>query len=67
MPPKGIEELKKVCDTVGIPVYALGGINHDNIKNVRDAGAKGACVMSLLMKCEDIKTERQKLADAVLT
>ena len=27
LPPRGLDFLKSVCDAVGIPVYAIGGIN----------------------------------------
>ena len=27
LPPRGLDFLKNVCDAVGIPVYAIGGIN----------------------------------------
>ena len=37
-----------------LPVYAIGGISPDNIKLVRDAGTKGACVMSGAMQCENV-------------
>jgi len=50
--PKGIEKLAEVCKELSIPVYALGGINADNISLVKSAGASGACVMSLLMNCD---------------
>ena len=67
LPPEGIHNLKKVCNEIKIPVYALGGINADNIKSVVDAGAEGACVMSLLMKCENVTYEIQKLTNSSLT
>ena len=40
---------------MSIPVYAIGGIDSSNIDAVRDAGAKGACVMSGFMQCEDVE------------
>lgn len=55
LPGRGIPFLKEVCDTVQIPVYAIGGISPSNIESVRQAGAAGACVMSGLMKCTNIK------------
>ena len=39
--PKGLEELKKVVSSVNIPVYALGGISEDKIKQVLDTGVYG--------------------------
>lgn len=53
LPPRGIEFLSSVCESVSIPVYAIGGISPDNIDLVRQCGAAGACVMSGLMKCSD--------------
>ena len=53
---RGLDFLKTVCESVNIPVYAIGGISADNLRSVRDAGAKGACVMSGLMHCEDPET-----------
>ncbi|MCQ2417274.1 MAG: thiamine phosphate synthase [Oscillospiraceae bacterium] len=50
---RGTDFLRRVCDAVNIPVYAIGGITPDNITAIRDAGAAGACVMSSLMQCED--------------
>ena len=53
LPGRGLDFLKAVCGSVSIPVYAIGGISADNIASVGGAGAKGACVMSGLMRCED--------------
>ena len=53
--PRGLDFLKSICENVSIPVYAIGGIRRENIQSVRDAGAKGACIMSGLMRCEDVK------------
>lgn len=48
--PRGLEYLKSVCGSVDIPVYAIGGINRENIKSTILCGAEGACVMSGIMK-----------------
>lgn len=47
--PRGIELIEDVKNRVSIPVYALGGINRNNLKLVMDAGADGACIMSSFM------------------
>jgi thiamine-phosphate pyrophosphorylase len=52
-PAKGLAEMKRLIEKVCIPVYAIGGISHENITEVRDAGASGACLMSGLMKAKD--------------
>lgn len=53
VPPRGLTFLKKVCDTVSIPVFAIGGISQNNIKEVVATGAKGWCIMSEAMTCEN--------------
>ena len=53
--PRGVEFLQNVCESVSIPVYAIGGISSENINAVRKVGAAGACVMSGLMRCENVK------------
>ena len=52
---RGVEFLKEVCESVSIPVYAIGGINDENISQIRSAGAKGACVMSGVMECNNVQ------------
>ena len=51
LPPRGMEFLKQVCETVNIPVYAIGGIglNDGKIDSVCECGAAGACIMSAFM------------------
>ena len=55
LPGRGLDFLREVCQSVSIPVYAIGGISPATIASVRAAGAKGACVMSGLMQCEDVQ------------
>ena len=42
LPGRGLDFLQKICESVSIPVYAIGGINSENIKAVRKTGASGA-------------------------
>lgn len=55
LPGRGPEFLSEVCRSVNIPIYAIGGISPENIKEVRKAGASGACVMSGLMQCGNVR------------
>lgn len=48
--PRGTEFLREICASVNIPVYAIGGINDDNISIVKTLEAKGACQMSYFMQ-----------------
>jgi len=53
LPGRGPDFLRSVCRSVSIPVYAIGGISAENIAQVRECGASGACIMSGLMRCTD--------------
>jgi thiamine-phosphate pyrophosphorylase len=59
--PRGIDFLNEVCRTVSIPVYAIGGIDSSKVKEVKNAGAAGVCIMSGLMKCENVQAYIQEL------
>ncbi len=48
---RGLEFLADVCQSVSIPVYAIGGISKDNYKSVISAGAYGGTIMSSIMQC----------------
>ena len=61
---KGVNFLRNVCESVDIPVYAIGGINADTAGGFKAGTEKnfaGVCVMSLLMQCENIDNEVLKL------
>lgn len=49
--PRGLVFLKEVCESVPIPVFAIGGITRDRVNDVTRAGAKGICIMSEAMTC----------------
>ena len=50
VPPRGIEFLTDVISNVEIPVYAIGGINDENMQSALDCGAAGVCIMSGFMR-----------------
>ena len=61
---KGVNFLRNVCESVDIPVYAIGGINADTAKELKSVNRKnfaGVCVMSLLMQSENINDEVMKI------
>lgn len=55
LPGRGLDFLADVVRSVQIPVYAIGGINSQNIRAVRQTGAGGVCVMSGAMQCKDVR------------
>lgn len=64
LPGRGLNFLRNVCAAVNIPVYGIGGIDAENIPEVRKAGASGACLMSSLMVCEDVQGLMKAMEEA---
>lgn len=54
LPPRGLAALKEVCRKTHLPVYAIGGITPANVSDTIASGAKGICLMSSLMQCDDV-------------
>lgn len=51
VPPRGLQFLKEVCESITIPVFAIGGITRNNLGEVAGTGASGVCIMSETMTC----------------
>lgn len=51
--PRGTQFLSEICREANAPVYAIGGINADNVVKIAETGADGVCVMSSLMTADD--------------
>jgi len=52
-PPVGVDSLQTICNCCEIPVYALGGINVDNAREVLKSGAYGVAMISALLSAPD--------------
>lgn len=52
IPPRGTAFLEEICQSVTIPVYAIGGIHPGNLHELQKTNAAGACMMSEYMKLE---------------
>jgi len=55
LPGRGLPFLEEVCTLVTIPVWAIGGIDAENVAGVREAGAAGVCLMSSLMNSDHVE------------
>lgn len=53
-PPIGVDTVKAICQSVSIPVYALGGMNLQTVPELHDTPVSGVAIMSGLMTCNDI-------------
>ena len=42
---RGLKFLREICEKLSIKTYAIGGINFENLGEIKDAGAAGAYMM----------------------
>lgn len=49
------DELKRICESVAIPVVAIGGINLENVQELRGGGMDGIATVSAIFGAEDIQ------------
>ena len=63
--PMELTLLQEICQSVTIPVVAIGGINHDNILKLKGCEIAGAAVVSGIFACEDIEEGTKELLQKV--
>lgn len=49
-----VETLKKIKDTVDIDVFAIGGLNIENVDILKNSKADGICVVRAIMDVDDV-------------
>jgi len=55
------DELKRICDSVSIPVVAIGGITEENIMELSGSGIAGAAVVSAIFAKDDVAASASRL------
>ena len=58
--------IKQICETVNIPVIAIGGITHDNVMELAGSGICGIAVVSAIFAAEDITKATRELKELTL-
>ncbi|MDE6776178.1 MAG: thiamine phosphate synthase [Ruminococcus sp.] len=48
-----VDTLQNICDSVSVPVNAIGGLNSGNIDILSGKSIAGICVVSAIMKADD--------------
>ncbi len=56
-------EMKKICQTVDIPIVAIGGITKENVMQLQGTGVDGVAVVSAIFAQEDICAASKELRD----
>ena len=59
----GLRRLANACRASSMPVVAIGGIGIDQVRQVLDAGAASAAVISALMKAKDLAREMERFLE----
>ncbi|MDE7138543.1 MAG: thiamine phosphate synthase [Ruminococcus sp.] len=57
------EKLTEICNSVSIPVVAIGGISLENLHKIKDCGQSGIAVVSALFSQSDIKLSAERLRE----
>lgn len=60
------DELKNICDSVSIPVVAIGGINLENVQELKGGGMDGIATVSAIFGAEDIQKATAALKKQVI-
>jgi thiamine-phosphate pyrophosphorylase len=61
---RGIEMLGQIRAAVKIPIVAIGGITEKNVREVWQAGADSAAIISDILHAEDIAAKTRRIAAA---
>ena len=59
------DTLMDICKSVPIPVNAIGGLNKDNIDVLKGIPIGGICVVSAIMKAENVRKATEELSEKI--
>lgn len=60
-----VETLKKIKETVDIDVYAIGGLNIENVEILKNSKADGICVVRAIMDAKDVYKTSLELKEKI--
>jgi len=63
--PMELSLFQEICESVTIPVVAIGGINADNVLRLKGRKMAGTAVVSGIFACEDIEKGTRELLEKV--
>jgi thiamine-phosphate pyrophosphorylase len=58
--PVGVDSIREVKSRISMPVFAVGGIKPDRVKEIMDAGADGIAMISAILGSHDIKESTEE-------
>ena len=59
--PRGLEMLRQIREAVSIPIVAIGGVNEGNVKEVWQAGADSAAIISDILGGDDVANKVKRI------
>jgi len=59
--PVGLERIAQIRRCCRLPIVAIGGINAENAREVREAGADAAAVISAIVAADDVEQAARRL------
>ena len=64
-PALGLEQLADACRESAVPIFAIGGITCERVRDVRRAGARGVAVIGAVLTCAEVGPAVRALQDAL--
>ena len=61
------DTIRDICDSLEIPVVAIGGINYENVVRLKGTHIDGVAVVSAIFSKKDIETETKRLKERVIS
>ena len=61
----GLGELRRLHETVSLPIYCIGGVKFGNLREIIRAGAQRVCIVSDLLLASDIANRTAQIKSAL--
>lgn len=63
--PRGTAELFKMTAAIDIPIYAIGGIEPEHLRNLHENGVAGAAILSPIFKSRDAAASAKTYSECI--
>ncbi len=60
-PPQGLKRLREIVENIKIPVFAIGGVNENNLMDVMNTGSFGVAMISAILSSDNIKEKTERI------
>lgn len=60
------DTIRDICDSLDIPVVAIGGIDYENVEQLKGTHINGVAVVSAIFAQKDIRSETERLKQRVI-